>query len=321
MFVGQIVYLFYQNAFIMLSEFKNIMQLLDFFKEDKTCVDYLVNLRWNGSPCCPHCGNEKVYVTNRGYKCADKDCHKKFSAISGTIFENTNLPLRTWYAAIYLCTAHKKGISSLQLGRDLGIPQKTAWFLAHRIREVFIDKAPELLTGTVEIDETYIGGKSAHKHKGKKTGTGTQGKTPVVGMVERGGNIKTFVIPDLSKVYLAGLIKQHIQKGITISTDEYSPYVALKINYNHITVNHSKDEFVKVTKKGKAHTQTIDGYWSLLKRGIIGIYHQISPKHLHRYCNEFSYRYNTRKLIDCNRFEQIIKRVNGKRLTYAMLIS
>jgi len=144
----------------MVSQFKNLIQLLDFFKEEKTCTEYLAKSRWaDDVPCCPYCGNVGAYITNRGYKCKAKECGKKFTVITGTIFENTKISLRYWFGAIYLATNHKKGISSLQLSRDINVTQKTAWFILYRIREMLTDNAPEMLTGTVEVDETYVGGK------------------------------------------------------------------------------------------------------------------------------------------------------------------
>src|ERR1700759_1430517 len=167
------------------TQFKNLIQVLDYFKNEDTCITYLANSRWGETPCCPHCGNTKAYVTNRGYKCAAKECHKKFTVTTGTIFENTKISLRLWFATIYLATAHKKGISSHQLSRDLNITQKTAWFLLHRVREKIQNTAPEMLTATVGVDETYIGGKHRNKHSRERKllnekGTGAINKTPVV---------------------------------------------------------------------------------------------------------------------------------------------
>src|ERR1700712_188106 len=182
----------------MTTNFKSLIQVLDFFKDEKTCVQYLAESRWGDTPSCPHCGNVGAYVTNRGFKCKAKECHKKFTVTTGTILENTKISLRYWFATIYLATAHKKGISSLQLSRDLNITQKTAWFLLHRVREMFKASAPEMLEGTVEIDETFVGGKNKNRHASKKApnsqGRAHVDKTAVVGLLQRDGSVKTFVV-------------------------------------------------------------------------------------------------------------------------------
>jgi len=306
----------------MTTNFKSLIQVLDFFKNEETCIQYLADQRWGEKPCCPHCGNTKAWKTNRGYTCAAKECSKKFSVTTGTIFENTKLSLRLWFATIYLCTAHKKGISSLQLSRDLNITQKTAWFLLHRVREMLNNNKPEYLNGTVEVDETYVGGKSKNKHVSKRIpnsqGRSGNGKTAVIGLLERNGNVKTFVIKDTEANTLQPIMLAHVSPDATVVTDAYRSYNGLNAVYNHVTVKHTENNYITV---GEDHTNNIEGYWSLLKRGIIGIYHYVSPKHLHRYCNEFGFRYNTRKVSDVVRFEDAFKLVNNVRLTYTTLIA
>jgi transposase-like protein len=304
----------------MTSQFKSLIQVLDYFKDENTCINYLANSRWGSTPSCPHCGTVGAYVTNRGFKCKAKECKKKFSITTGTIFENTKLSLRYWFAAIYLATAHKKGISSMQLSRDLNITQKTAWFLLHRIREMLATNAPAMLEGTIEADETYIGGKTSNKHKSKRdadnaNGTGSINKTPVFGMVERGGNIVTKVIAKADQGTIHPLLEKHIEAGSTLMTDGHGAYKGTK--FDHEVIEHEKGEYVR----SHVHTGYIDGYWSLFKRGIVGIYHYISPKHTQRYSDEFSYRYNTRGVLDPIRFEDTFKLVNNVRLTYANLIA
>jgi len=301
------------------NEFKSLPEFLDYFKDEEICKQYLEQQRWGGNPVCPFCGHTHVYRTARGYKCANKECYKKFSITVGTVFENSKIKLRTWFAAVYLITAHKKGISSLQLSRDLGIGQKAAWFMLHRIREMLRTKAPEMLEDMVEADETYIGGKSKNKHASKRTpnsqGRSVKDKTPVFGIIERQGKVHTRVVPNTQGKTLKPIIKEMVKEGTIVITDEWLGYAGLNKHFPHEVMNHQRAEYVRNT----SHTNNIEGYWSHFKRMIYGIYHQVSPKHLNRYCDESTYRYNTREIKDLDRFEHSMTQVAG-RLKYNDLI-
>jgi len=310
-----------------MTAFSSLHDLYKAFPNDLACYSYLENLRWNGSVVCPHCNSGNSYKLKNGkeFRCSNKECKKTFSTLSGTIFECSRIPLQKWFLAIYIATSHKKGISSLQLSRDLGITQKSAWYVLHRVREMLKAKSPIMLSGIVEVDESYVGGKESNKHqsytetKARKTQTGRTAnkKSVVAGILQRDGKVVNKVVVNASSRYLLPVLNKHIKKGSTMVSDDWRPYRALpKHGFNHEYVNHSAKEYVR----GNFHTNGIEGYWSQLKRGIIGIYHQVSKKHLHRYCDEFTYRYNTRKETESQRFESAIKESIGVRIKYHQLI-
>jgi len=303
--------------------FKNLKELMSKFTDETTCREYLEQRMWNGKPECPYCQyNEKIYRIEGGkrYKC--KQCQRKFSITVGTIFENSNIPLSTWFGAIYLITSHKKGISSVQLAKDLGVTQKTAWFMLHRLREMIKDKAPEKLSGVVEMDETYMNLHGKKKNimmkYGRKGNRGrSRDKTPVFGIVEREGKVHAEKTGGVSAKNLMPIVDDKVEKGTEVMTDDFSTYQKLDLNFNHFVINHSMGKYVN----GMIHTNTIEGFWSLFKRGIIGIYHCVSFKHLNAYCNEYSFRYNTRLLSESDRFDFAIAQADGKRLKYKQLTS
>jgi transposase-like protein len=313
----------------MVTTFKSLIELNDYFKEEKTCYEFLANQIWEeGKPVCPHCHYTKVYTTKSRstkpskkdiseYRCASEFCGKKFSVTTGTIFEASKIPLRTWFAAIYLITTHKKGISSLQLATDLQITQKSAWFVLHRIREMYRTSAPDMLRDVVQLDESFFGGKNKNKHADKKISKADgSGKTLVFGAKGITGKVKTVVIPNSDAETLHPIVEKWVEPGSIMVTDEHRAYCGLNETYYHITVDHKAGEYVT----GAFSTNGIENFWSLFKRGIIGIYHQVSPKHLQRYSTEFAYRYNTRKEGSIERFTNTLKAANTARLKYKDLI-
>jgi transposase-like protein len=298
-------------------EFKNYVELMEYYQDENVCKTLLEQQRWGDKPVCPHCSHsDKIYRTNRGYKCSS--CLKKFTVTVGTVFENSKIKLRYWFAAIYICSSHKKGISSHQLARDLGVTQKTAWFILHRVRKMLEENEPELLEGTIEIDETYVGGNEKNKHKQGKTGSVGRGidKTPVIGMIQRGGKVRVSSVKNVQGRTLTDKVFKNVAIGSTVVTDQFRSYYMLRSRYSHESVNHSKDEFIR----GSVHTNSIEGFFSHFKRTIYGTYHSISPKHLDAYCHESAFRYNTRKFSEQERFIEALKQCNGA-LSYKTLVA
>ncbi len=307
---------------ITLQKFQNLVQLFSYFKDEQTCREYLATIRWNGKITCPYSGCEHDHVheysDGKVYRCAK--CKKDFSVKVGTIFEDSKISLQKWFAAIYLVTSHKSGISSIQLGKDLGVTQKSAWYMLHRIRFTFgFNVSDVLLSGTCEADETFVGGAEANKHKHKRT-EGTQGrsvktKDAVAGLIERGGRLIAKKVPDTSGYNLRQFVNRNIKFGAKLMTDEWGGYTGLAQAFKHKIVKHNEGEYVK----GDIHTNSLEGFWSLLKRGVDGIYHSISSKHLQQYIDEFVFRYNTRNMTESYRFDSMLNNI-AVQLPYKTLI-
>jgi len=301
------------------TNFKSIFELLESFPDEQTCIEHLENLRWNGNIISPFDPESKVYkCSNNRYKC--KNTGKYFNVKTQTVFEDTKIPLRKWFMALYIFSSHKKGISSHQLAKDINTTQKTAWFMLHRLRYAF--NHPDFqraLSGEVEADETYIGGRAENKHVDKKK-EGTQGrntddKSAVFGLYERKGNIIAQQVENVKKKTLQPIIIETVLPNSILSTDEWKAYIGLDKFYQHVKVNHGAKEFVNAM----THTNNLECFWSHLKRGIDGIYHWVSMKHLQSYVNEYSLRFNTRDNLTCERFDLILGNIMG-RLTYKQLI-
>jgi transposase-like protein len=281
-----------------------------------------LNLRWpDGKTLCPHCGSDNVkYLPNaRVFKCFEKHPKQKFSLKVGTIFEDSPIGLEKWLPAMWLVVNCKNGVSSWEVHRALGVTQKTAWFMLHRIRLAMQGADGGMLCGEVEVDETFIGGKARNMHKSKRdekiTARGPKDKEIVFGMVERGGKVRVAHVESRSGEELQSHIRQCVEAGAAIFSDELLSYAGLSADYRHDIINHAV-EYVN----GNTHTNTIENFWALLKRSLHGTYVSVEPYHLFRYIDEQAFRYNNRRdMHDGDRFEAAMRQIVGKRLTYAEL--
>lgn len=302
----------------MKREIKSLYDFFEAFPDEQSAIDHLRAIRWKDGAFCPYCNSKRVmhFADKRTHKCGQ--CRQRFSVKVGTIFEATKLPLRKWFAAIWMLTSHKKGVASTQLARDLKITQKSAWFVLHRLRHAAQTKSfNRPLSGTVELDETYIGGKEKNKHVKKRlnVGAGAGGKAAVFGLLERGGDMRAKKAKHVDGPTLQGRVYDNVLTGSTLMTDQHGAYRRLKQQYDVYTVDHSAGEYAH----GKVHINTIEGAWSLFKRQVIGIHHHISVKHLDAYLGEMCYRYNRREMGEGDRVNDLLGRVDG-RLTYKALI-
>jgi transposase-like protein len=295
-------------------------QLFERFPDAESARLYLEGRLWPNGTICPTCKAGERITTRKGgfYRC--NPCQLDFTVRTGTIFERSHVPLHKWVYAMYLLVTSRKGISSMQLAKEIGVTQKSAWFMLHRLREACgsdIDK----LSGTVEIDETFVGGKEANKHEAKKLrqGRGAVGKQIVLGMRERDGNTKAFTIEANDLGTVQQCLFDNIEIGSTLYTDEHGSYSGLDgLFFRHATVNHSEGVYAR----GAVNVNGIESVWAVLKRGLTGVYHQVSAKHLSRYVDEFAFRLNAGdvKRHTLQRLDSFVDAVAGKRLTYADLI-
>jgi transposase-like protein len=303
---------------------KTLQDAIVFFSDPDRALAFAIVLRWpDGKIDCPRCGScqHSFISTRRIWFC--KDCHKQFTIKVGTIFEDSPLGMDKWMTAVWLICNCKNGISSYEIARDLGITQKSAWFMMHRIRGAMDSGSFNKLSGEIEADETFIGGKARNMHVSKRqrriTGTGGKDKVAVMGLLERGGKVRTMVIGNRRKNVLQGKVKKHVEAGSALYTDALLSYDGLASDYAHQVIDHAL-KYVE----GKIHTNGLENFWSLLKRGINGTYVSVEPFHLFRYLDEQSFRYNNRatpeqKVTDADRFETVMGNVFGHRLTWKQL--
>jgi transposase-like protein len=297
----------------------SLLEAIRHFSDLDVATDFVAKLRWPAGPVCPRCGCvEYSYLTTRRiWKC--KGCQKQYSVKLGTIFEDSPLGLDKWLPAVWLTANSKNGISSHELARALGVTQKSSWFMLHRIRLAMQTGSFLRMSGEVEVDETYIGGKARNMHAAdrkrrdaSRPGRSTATKTAVLGMRERGGQITAEVVPNVKSKTLQSRVRETVEPGSAIYTDAWRSYHGLGRDYDHEVIDHA-ERYVD----GRVHTNGLENFWSLLKRGLNGTYVSVEPFHLFRYLDERVFTYNTRDRTDYGRFESVLKNAPGRRLTYA----
>jgi transposase-like protein len=298
---------------------KTLQEAILHYADFENCKSFMIGLRWqDGVVKCPRCGSDKVFwiEKERVWKCYGKHDHAKFSLKTGTTMEDSPIGVDKWLAALWLVVNCKNGISSCEVAKDLGITQKSAWFLNHRIRYALHEGTFDKLSGEVEVDETFIGGKARNMHVDKRerriTGTGGKDKTAVMGILERGGRVRVKVVPNRRKSALQAEVRDHVAAGAALYSDALKSYDGLAQEYAHQVIDHA-EKYVD----GKVHTNGLENFWSLLKRGINGTYVSVEPFHLFRYLDEQAYRFNNRNdMNDFDRFKMAATQIVGKRLTW-----
>src|SRR6266702_4776382 len=300
---------------------KTLLEAIQYFSDAENCRQFMISVRWaDGIVRCPHCGSEKVTYLEKArlYRCYGDHSKQKFSLKVGTVFEDSPIGLDKWLPALWLLVSCKNGISSYEVAAALGVTQKSAWFMMHRIRLAMQSGSFQKLGGDgneVEVDETFIGGKARNMHISKRqrriTGTGGKDKTAVMGILERGGEVRTVVVPNRRRSALQAEVRKHVEAGAALYTDALLSYEGLATDYAHNVVNHAA-QYVD----GRVHTNSLENFWSLLKRSISGTCISVEPFHLFRYLDEQSFRYNERTSTDAERFVTAMKQIVGKRLTF-----
>lgn len=309
-----------------MNEPTTLLEAIQYFSDPDVCLDFMVKLRWPNGVACPTCGSIEIrfLATRRLWECKSKHPKKQFSVKVGTILEDSPIPLGKWLAAIWLIANAKNGVSSYEIHRAIGITQKSAWFMLHRIRLAMQDGSVEQMSGTVEVDETFIGGKARFMHKDKREarikGRGSVGKTAVLGLLERHGPdghsaVRAQVVPNTKRKSLSPEVRKNVVPGSNVFTDALKSYEDLATDYIHEVIDHA-EAYVR----GVVHTNGIENFWSLLKRAIKGTYVSVEPFHLIRYLDEEAFRFNNREVEDADRFRSVSVSVEGKRLTYKQLI-